>query len=177
MRCFLAIELSEEVKTELLKIQEILKEEIIGKFVEKENLHLTLKFFGELDKDEVNKVKNELKKAKFEKVVCSLGRTGFFPNNKFINVVWVSLEPRDEINRLKEEIEKVLENSGQEKKFECHVTLVRVKKVKDKLSLLKKVQDLKIKPDCFEVKDFVLKKSTLTSEGPVYEDIERFALS
>ncbi len=60
MRCFLAIELPEEVREELVRIQKQLPEAKF-KLVEPENLHLTLKFLGELSDFQVNKVKYTLK--------------------------------------------------------------------------------------------------------------------
>jgi 2'-5' RNA ligase len=175
MRCFLAIELSDEAKNELVKIQEELKPFVLAKFVEKENLHLSLKFLGELDKEQINKVKDSLRKIKFGKLQGSLGKIGFFPNNKSINVIWVSLEPREKIRELNVMINDSLNNKDEN--FVSHLTLTRVKKVKDKLGFLKKVENIKIKPISFSVNSFVLKKSTLTEKGPIYEDIERFELS
>lgn len=196
MRTFLATELPEEIKEELIRIQDVLRENLIAKFVEKENMHLTLKFFGETSRKQTENIKHCLKKIKFEKFKVNLGKIGFFPNKNYIsksedflhaqnshnfghiNIVWVSLEPSDKIIKLKEEIEKQLENSdNQEKeKSQSHVTLARVKSIIHKEEFFERMHYLKIKPIEFEIKDFVLKKSTLTDKGPIYEDIERFEL-
>jgi len=174
MRCFLAVDLPEEVKEELLKIEREIQPFLTGNFIESKNMHLTLKFFGEVDESKLKEIRKKLKKIKFKKFKASLGKFGFF-SPSFIRIVWISLEPKEVIKNLYEEVEKTLGNkpSG----FESHVALVRVKKIDDKRSFLSKTLRIKIKSKEFEIKNFVLKKSTLTSKGPIYEDIEKFELN
>lgn len=180
MRCFLAIELPEKIKDELLKIQEQIKDNNIKmKLVEKENLHLTLKFFGELNDYQVNKIKESLKQIKFKKFKANLGILGVFPSLNFIRVAWISLEPSEKVKELHNEIDEVLEKEKfrKDKIFESHLTMARVKFIKNKQELINKLKEIKIKPLDFEVSSFVLKKSTLTEKGPVYEDIIKFNLT
>lgn len=179
MRCFLAIELSEEAKKELIGIQEELSNFFEGKSVESENLHLTLKFFGEIDEKDIVDIRKNLKELKFNQFSANLGKIGFFPNENAIRVVWVSLEPLEQLRQLNVEVNSSLEGLGLRKDdfdFQSHVTLARIKNVKDKAEFLKKVQGIKIKPVSFEVKEFVLKKSMLTEKGQIYEDVEKFEL-
>jgi len=175
MRCFLAIELNEEMKGELVKIQKEFQDYLTAKFVEKENLHLTLKFFPDVDEKDINDIKKSLKELEFGKFSMILGKIGFFPNENRINVVWASLES-EKIGELHELIEVKLTDFVKEKNFESHVTLARVKNIKNKEKFLEKVKNFNVKPVSFEVKNFILKKSTLTEKGPIYEDIERFEL-
>jgi 2'-5' RNA ligase len=175
MRCFLAIELPEEIKKELVKVQEEFGSLINAKFVEKENLHLTLKFFPDVDAKDFNDVKKSLKEIKFEKFSSNLGKIGFFPDEKFIRVLWVSLES-EKFKELYQEINSKLINFNEEDRFESHVTLARIKEIKDKSTFLEKIKEIEIKPIEFTVNSFVLKKSTLTEKGPIYEDIEKFEL-
>ncbi len=174
MRCFLAIELNEEVKNELIKIQEEIKPFLDAKFVELGNLHLTLKFFGEVDEKDFREIQEALKEIKFPKFSVSLGKIGFFPNENLAKVLWISLES-EEILELSGKIDTSLINF-KDKDFESHVTLARIKNISNKEEFLKKIKDFKIKPISFNVRDFVLKKSTLTAKGPIYEDVERFEL-
>ena len=180
MRCFLAIELPEEIRKELSRLQkDITDSNAKMKLVEHENLHLTLKFFGELDDYRVNKIKETLKKIKFNKFRATLGVMGVFPSADFIRVVWVGIEPSDKVKELHQEIDNLLgkEKFSKDKAFESHVTLARVKFVKNKQELINKLKETKIKPHGLEISSFVLKKSTLTEKGPVYEDIARFDLT
>ncbi|MEM4153044.1 MAG: RNA 2',3'-cyclic phosphodiesterase [Candidatus Pacearchaeota archaeon] len=177
MRCFLAIELPEKAKEELLKIQKELPEAKM-KFVEPENLHLTLKFFGELTDFQVSKVKETLKQIKFEKFKANLGNIGVFPSLSFVRVVWVSLEPSKKVKELHDLIDVTLrkEKFSQDKAFESHITLARVKFVRNKEEFVKKLKEIKVKPIEFQIDKFYLKKSTLTKQGPIYETIKEFEL-
>ncbi|MCX6741776.1 MAG: RNA 2',3'-cyclic phosphodiesterase [Candidatus Pacearchaeota archaeon] len=174
MRCFLAIDLPEEVKEELLRIEREIQPFLVGNFVESKNMHLTLKFLGEIDEAKLKDIRKKLKKIKLKKFKAGLGKFGFF-SPSFIRVVWISVEPKEIIKGLYEEIEKALGNKPAG--FESHVALVRVKKIDDKRSFLSKTLRIKIKTKGFEVKEFVLKKSTLTPNGPIYEDLEEFELN
>lgn len=176
MRCFLAVDLPEEVRNELAELQnEIKKLGVVAKFVEKENLHLTLQFFGEISDKAAKEIEKKLGSLSFSKIKANLGQIGFFPNNNFINIIWVSLEPSETFRQLFEEIN--LNLKMKDKRFESHITLARVKKIKDKEEFLNKIDKIKVKGISFEVKRFVLKKSTLTSKGPIYEDVKEFKLS
>ncbi|RLE41972.1 RNA 2',3'-cyclic phosphodiesterase, partial [Candidatus Woesearchaeota archaeon] len=66
---------------------------------------------------------------------------------------------------------------GDEKEFKAHATIARIKKIKDKKGFVEKLRKFEIERLCFEVKCFVLYKSTLTPEGPIYEAVKEFALS
>ena len=156
----MAIELPEKVKDEL----ERFKQNISGrvKFVEKENLHLTLKFLGEVNP---NNVIERLKAVKHRTFTMRLKGVGFFPNERFIRVIWVGVDlGRDKVKRLYDDISAVL---GDGEEFVPHVTLARVKgRVK--------VLNRDFTSSEFEVKGFSLFKSTLTPKGPVYEKIHSF---
>lgn len=174
MRAFLAIEISEEAKHELIKIQKQLPDAKL-KLVEPENLHLTLNFFGEIDDKKANKIKELLSEIKFQKFKGHLGKIGFFPNEKFIRVVWVSLEPNGRVKELHKEINKVL--NIKEEDFESHITLARIKFIKNKEEFVKEVKKINVKTVEFDVDSFVLKKSTLTEKGPIYGTIKEFRLN
>lgn len=173
MRCFLAIELPEGIKKELSRIQKEIPE-FKGNLVSKENMHLTLKFFGEIDDKKLNEIKKELSEIKFNSFKANLGKIGSFPSESFIRVLWVSLEPADKVKELNAEINKILESHDRE--FESHITLARIKFIKEKEAFIKKIKGIKFKTRDFEIKSFVLKKSTLTEKGPIYETIKEFRL-
>lgn len=177
MRCFLAIELPEEIREEIVRIQKQLPEAKF-KLVEKENLHLTLKFFGELSDFQINKVKEALRQVKFEKFKANLGSIGVFPSSSFVRVIWVSMEPSKIVKQLHEQIDSILEKEKfrRDREFESHITLARVKFIKSKEEFSKKLKEIKIKPLGFSTESFVLRKSELTSQGPVYETIKEYNL-
>lgn len=177
MRCFIAIDIPNKVKTELIKIQKQVPEAKL-RFIEKDNLHLTLVFLDELGDFQINSIKQRLKEINFKKFSANLGRVGIFPSESFVRVIWVSLEPSEILKKLHDEIFIKIKDAGNfDKKFESHITLARVKFVKDKTEFIKKLNSIKINPSEFKVNSFSIKKSTLTEKGPVYEDIINFELS
>lgn len=176
MRCFIAIEVPEEVRKELTKMQELLKSgNIRAKFVEPENLHITLKFLGEITGAKAEKIKDLLRQIKMQPFKAKLDSLGVF-TMKNPRVIWADMLPIEQITGLQWHIDHILEKLGfdKEKRFEAHIALARVKEIKDMRSFLENMKKIKIKPVEFEIKGFVLKKSTLTQERPIYEDIERF---
>jgi len=175
MRCFIAIDVSFEIKKEIKNIQEKLKKKVLftGKFTESENLHLTLKFLGEVDEEEIEKVKEKLREIKFEEFETSIGELGVF-SRSFSKIIWIKLLGFG-IWDLQKKIDSVLKDLFPvEERFMGHVTIARVKNVSDKKTFLEYLKSIKPKNLKFKVNEFSLKKSELLSEGPVYEDLETY---
>ena len=109
MRTFIAIPLPEEVREELKRIQqEILISQKRDLSSQKQNLkvsttkdfHLTLKFLGDVDEKEIEKIKEALSVIKFNEFELSLDKIGFFPSEDYIRVVWIGLKPYDQTKEL-----------------------------------------------------------------------------
>jgi 2'-5' RNA ligase len=175
MRCFIAIDIPEKVKDYLSTLQASIPPEDIRK-VDKDNIHLTLAFLGEMDEESITRCINHLKEIKFEKFDSSLGKMGFFPSEEYIRVIWVSLEPAALFRSFHSDVLNSLSEFPIDKRFEPHVTLARIRYLKDKEDFLKSISSLRVEKKSFSISSFSLKKSTLTSQGPVYEDIEKFNL-
>ena len=181
MRTFIAIELSKEAKNEISKIAEkIIKKNIImARFVEPENLHLTLKFLGEVSEKELEKIKEKLSEIKQEGFDVLLGKIGFFSPN-FVKVIWIELLCKEnEIQRLQGQIENKLEEIGfmkEKREFQSHITLARVKSLRDRQGFLDFIEKTEVKKIDFKVKSFKLISSELTPEGPIYKTIQEFEL-
>jgi len=171
-RCFIAIDMPGEVKHELVNVQKQLPE-FKGKLTEKQNLHLTFKFLGEISEDKVKEAKEILKKIKFRKFKAKLGSLGVFTES-FIKIVWIKLENCDALQKA---IDDALEGLfAKEKNFTSHLTIARVKDVRDKQKFLDSMKKIRANPVEFEVSNFSFKKSTLTEKGPVYGDIAELKL-
>ena len=171
MRVFICVELSDEARKEIARIIEKIEQTglINAKYVEPENLHLTLKFLGEVEDSKIEEIKKQLNKIKFKKFKARLGSLGVF-TPQYIKILWVELLG-EEIYKLKQEVDKLLESLfPEEKGFSSHVTIARVKSLKDRRVFLDMIQKEKLTGE-FEVSNIKLKSSTLTPEGPVYEDI------
>jgi len=172
MRAFIAVDIPEDARKEIRKIQKELPE-FRGKLTEKENLHLTLKFLGEIDESKAGEVKKILKEVKEKRFKAEVDEIGFF-SEEVIRIVWLHLSGCE---NLQKKIDEKLKNLfSKEKRFMSHLTIARVKSVKDKKEFLKKLGKIKIGKIAFEVSEFKLKKSTLTAEKPVYEDLMEVGL-
>jgi len=108
MRTFIALDLPKEIIKEIQGIQKILKQKSLftGKFTESENLHLTLKFFGEIDETKVEEVKKRLSEIKMDGFYCEIGEVGVFTKS-FIKIIWIKLNGKGIFNLQKEIDEKL----------------------------------------------------------------------
>jgi 2'-5' RNA ligase len=177
IRCFICLELSREAIDYLDELQGIIKKKNIlqGNYTEPENLHLTLKFLGEIEETKIEEVKKKLAEIKIKRFSVKLGSFGLFSKKSF-RILWIKLLSEG-IYELQKEIDNKLEGLFEkEEKFMAHTTIVRIKKVFDRNIFLDYVKNIKTKKIDFQVCDFVLKKSELKEDGPNYSNIERYNL-
>lgn len=176
-RCFIAIDFPDEVVKEIARAQGLLSgTKFTGKLTELENLHLTLKFLGEIDDEKIEEVKKRLSEIKFEPMKLKLGKIGTFSRPKGKDdkgniIIWIKVEG-GEIYALQKKIDSVLEGIfAKEERFMSHLTIARVKYVKDKKGFLEHINSIHVKPIEFGVSEFKLKKSELKPFGPAYAEI------
>jgi RNA 2',3'-cyclic 3'-phosphodiesterase len=179
MRLFVACELPEKIRESITGIVQNLESDSDRiKWVEKENLHLTMKFIGEVDDVKAEKIKEILSSVRFKPFLTSVAEFGVFPPRGRINVVWMGLSPTEPIEDLHSRIDVSMEKTGfaRDTRFQPHITLGRVKRIDDSDAFMKKVSLIKDKfeTEPFKVDSFVLKKSVLMPEGPIYTDIKKF---
>lgn len=180
MRAFIAIELPEAIKEKLCSITADLKKKIGSiKWVEKDNLHLTLKFLGDIKDDQLADVSSRLKDvcsncSKYEICIKDIGG---FPSLSSPRIVWAGLNKgKTETQALAEEIDKKLFGLGikkEENNFKAHITLGRNKERRKAASLS---VDSNIDIGSFYVNEVSLIKSTLLPKGPVYQTLEKIKL-
>ncbi len=177
MRTFISIDIPEKVRYKIKNIQDALPE-FYGKKTEYENLHLTLKFLGEVDEEKIEEVKNKLREIKFERFETEAKYVGFFDNikrGKRYGSVWLHLNNCEGLQKLVDD--NLKDFFKPEKRFMSHLTIARVKDLKDKNEFLKKLGEIKIPEIKFNVGCFKLKKSILSKEKAVYETIEEYNLN
>ena len=174
-RAFLCIEFPDNVIKEIARVQEIVrKKKFTGKVTELENLHLTLKFFGEIEEFILKEIRERLKRVKFEQMDLKLGRIGLFSHNKNPRIIWIKVEGKG-VWELQEKVDDVLADLfKKEERFMSHLTIARVKYVKDKDDFLDYIRNIRIRDIEFKVNRFKLKRSELGVLGPVYTDIEEY---
>ena len=180
MRTFIAIEISAEIRATLAQAQSHLKYSGADvKWVEPGNIHLTLKFLGEINEEKCAKITAALDSiaktiAPFE---ISLKDIGAFPKIDFPRVIWVGLDKgtRESIE-LAGKIDEALSKIGFAKEtrpFAAHLTIGRVRSAKNKEALKEKVEKLQGQVASSRVQGYVVKsviifQSTLTPTGSIY---------
>jgi 2'-5' RNA ligase len=179
IRTFLCIDFSDEVIKEIARVHEVMQNKLFtGKFTELENLHLTLKFLGEIEESKVEEIRKILREIKFLEFEAKLGEIGIFHIGKtrVPKIVWIKINGK-KIWDLQSEIDKKLEGLfKKEERFMSHTTIARVRYVKDKAGFEEYIKNVKVKEIKFNVNCFKLKSSELKSSGPTYRDIEIFNL-
>ncbi len=175
MRLFIGIFSEEKVINELVKIQQQIEDLPETKLIKKEQLHMTIKFLGEVDPEKLEDIKKILSTIKFDSFEVSLGNLGFFPSESFIRIVWVDTLPHDLVNQLQKKIEDALSPLfKKEVNFYPHITIARAGALKDKQSFITKVHEAKFEKLSFRVNEFKLMQSQLTPKGPIYYEVATF---
>jgi len=180
MRCFIAIAVPEELKEKILEVQNKLKQAGANlKLVERENLHFTVKFLGEIEENQIKEVKEFLASLEEKSFEISIKGLGVFPTEDYIKVVWLGVEKNQDVflNLIKK-INKNLDKIRKEKKeLNTHLTIARVRSAKNKNELKAAVQDLKeTEIGEMQVNSLKLISSELTPEGPKYTELAEFEL-
>src|SRR3989344_2214457 len=100
LRCFVSLNFSKEVINKLENIQKkIINDKLFtGKLTESSNLHLTLKFLGEIDSDKINKTKKILNKIKFNQINANFSDAGVFSKEN-IRIIWIKLNGVDGLQK------------------------------------------------------------------------------
>lgn len=175
MRLFIAINLPKEVKDYLFDLEEEFRDFGKFNFVAKKNLHLTLKFLGNINENQLKEIKERLKKIKSKSFEVSLNKLGIYPNEEFIRILWIDLNPKDKILELANNIDYELIQFPNDHPFSDHITIARVKFMKDKEKFIKKLK-LKVKQLSFKANSFELMKSDLSKDGSQYTVLEAYSL-
>lgn len=174
MRTFVAIEIcNQDILKSITSIQTELK--IKAKPVSINNIHFTMQFLGEVSDDVSQKIQNELKSIEFEPFEVSIQRIGAFPKPSFPRVIWVGTDDEGgkKLSELALEISKKLSNLGfkNDKPFKPHATIFRVKnKIGNISNELKQYESYTF--GIQKVCEIKFKKSVLTSDGPIYSDLQ-----
>ena len=173
VRAFVALELPGEIRDRLKGAQEQLRGcSARLNIVEPSLIHITLKFLGEVADKDIPLVKDALRSIPFKPFPVTIG-TVTVNNPKRPFTVWCSVDDHGQGAVLFRMVEDRLEPLGfprETRGFTPHATLARVKVPDPSLFSVLRAMDKATYGDCM-IGGMKLKKSTLTSRGPVYEDL------
>lgn len=179
IRTFIAVELPNIIQENLANLIEKLKNKQDKiTWAKPHNIHLTLKFLGNIRVSDLNQIKNALSKTTEETKAFNIliKGTGVFPKEKSPRVIWTGIsDNEDNLKNMSADLENKLSELGfqkEERNFKSHLTLGRVKYLKnvnDFINNLYKYNENIIGK--LEVNSISLIKSTLTPKGSIYETI------
>jgi len=184
MRTFIAIKINPEEK--LLEIFSTLKKSLAGEvinWVSSENLHLTLRFLGETSQAQVGEIVKLLESIseQFQPFQFEIKGVAVFKNKIQPRVLFLSIENDFMLKKLAGEIEESVMPHGfdwEEKTFNPHLTLGRIKFIQNKdvvYSLVNKLKSTYIQQ--VTVSEIIFYQSILGSEGPTYNPIKIIKLN
>ncbi|MBW2636697.1 MAG: RNA 2',3'-cyclic phosphodiesterase [Deltaproteobacteria bacterium] len=184
IRTFLAIDLSDEVRGELAAIQRRLKSALEGvRWTRPEGIHLTLKFFGDIDNDAIGSIADIVEKRTkgFGPLSLAMGAMGAFPNLGRARVLWLGLEGEiEKLASLQESMEDDFEVLGfvkETRSFKPHLTLGRARSSRGMITGLREaMESIRYENQSpFSAEGLTLFKSDLAPGGAVYTKLAYFS--
>lgn len=179
MRAFISLEVPEDVKDRTEKLQaEMPREGLL--LVKRPALHVTLLFLGEMSPDGLEKVKAAMQSIKFHPFSVSLSGVSYFSPD-FIKVIFAKVADGDsDMRGLYSMLCDALSANGvpfRKEDYIPHLTIARVKHVRKREDLIDAISMLSsAELGSFEAKSIHLMESTLTPDGPVYNELYELEL-
>lgn len=182
MRCFVAIDIPDDVKAALARVSARLREcRARASWVRTEHMHLTLRFLGDVDRERMDSFAGRLREAlaAIRPFPLQVRGVGAFPNARRASVVWVGVGPLDgalgNVQTVCEQAAWAIDLPREAKPFHPHITLVRIKDFGPNADLTRAIaREAACIAGEFMASSVSLFKSELTPRGPIYTRIEEF---
>ena len=174
-RLFVAIRPPEDVRDLLI---DAMDDSPALRWVGDEQLHLTLRFIGEVERPVANDIAAALDRVRSSNFQLRISGVGKFERRSG-GALWAGVEPKTPVVGLAAKVERALQQVGLEpehRAFSPHITLARWNRRNSEAveTFLHRNSDLHSEP--FDVDRFILFESKLSRHGPHYEEIAAFAL-
>jgi 2'-5' RNA ligase len=175
-RAFVAIALPADIKTALGELQQRLRATgLKARWVRPENMHLTLKFLGDIDPSAAEGIEKAMQHAVDAEAPFSVAvaAVGVFPDPKRPRVLWVGLNDEDRrLLKLQQSLDEALSEIGfprEQRPFRGHLTLARFRDAGDRELLSHLLQEYhRIEIGQLTVAELILFRSDLRPSGPLY---------
>ncbi len=177
MRLFIAIPLPEAVRE---KLSELYQSMDGVRWQSQGQLHITLKFLGETDRDQLPELIRGLKSIRHSAFQMTISGFGTFPGKGRPKILWIGIARPEPLKDLQQKIEQQCIEIGfeaEDRPFIPHITLARIKGTprRDVMSFIN--QHKKVRIPGVPVNEFVLYESKLDPDGAVHEKVEEFFLN
>jgi 2'-5' RNA ligase len=182
IRTFIAIALPEAIRAKVGKLlSDLRKTDAAVRWVPACNLHLTLKFLGDMEEGRLPDLFVAIRKATegIEPFQITLTGLGAFPNTRAPRVLWIGLEVPEAMKKLYRNMEEEffrLHFPKEKRTFSPHLTIGRVKAERGMERLMSVVERTDFGPETVSVARIVALKSDLRRTGAVYSALAEFAL-
>lgn len=173
-RLFVAIRPPEEVREQLFDLMEGLPD---VRWQDDDQLHLTLRFIGEVERPVAEDIATGLQHVKFDRFSLALDGVGKFEKRRN-GALWAGVQPKDQLKALAAKVERACQAAGlepEQRAYHPHITLARWKGRATGLDgFLERNAALTSQP--WEVGEFILYESRLGRDGAHYEAVDHFPL-
>lgn len=176
-RTFCAIELPPEVRSQLAKHAKQLRDAVPGvsaSWSKPENVHLTLKFFGNVPTQNLAKISAAASRvgSEFSSFQIRIGGTGVFPRRSRPQVLWIGVEDSSgRLSDLQQRLEEEFAREGfakEDRGYRPHLTIARLRRPEDARQLAEAHIQTKFSLIEVRVNEFVLFRSQLSPKGSIY---------
>ncbi|UCE95482.1 MAG: RNA 2',3'-cyclic phosphodiesterase [Candidatus Bathyarchaeota archaeon] len=179
IRSFIAFDIdNKEILMQVAQAQDKLRETGANlKFVQPENIHITMRFLGNIQPSMIDRIYNEMKNVTFSPFDVNIRGLGAFPSRKYARVVWAGItKGADELEVIFSQLEPRLRKLGFKpdlKGFRPHITIARVRTGRNKVELARFIREYAnhefgvLRVECLK-----LKQSILMLNGPLYSTLK-----
>jgi len=174
-RLFAAIRPPEHIRDILL---DAMDDSADFRWQDDEQLHLTLRFMGEVDRHVAADLSDALGRIRAAPFQLRISKVGTF-DHRAAGALWAGVEPKEQVATLAAKIERVCQQAGlepEQRAFHPHITLARWKgrRTVELADFLDRRRSLTSEP--FDVREFLLVESRLSRHGAHYEEIASYSL-
>ncbi len=179
-RIFVAIDISDEARIKVADYIEDLRGEFSNLRVgweKAEKLHLTVKFLGDIDSNELQNLTEAVEKTarQFSDFNLQISQTGVFPSKRNARILWLGVyEEHRNLQKITDILETECEQKGflkESRKFRAHLTIGRLREPNKSKGLIDRHLNKPFAAVKFEVSEIVIYESHLQKSGSIYQKV------
>jgi 2'-5' RNA ligase len=177
IRLFVAIALPEVVKDRIAALAGGVPG---AKWTDRDNMHLTLRFIGEVPEDRMADIHHGLSRIRQPAFDISLAGSGYFKQGRNPTTLWVGVERNDALQQLRDKVEQALQREGFDadtRRYSPHITLARLQRAPEARIAAFVAEHNLFRTPPIPVSSFGLFSSFLSSSGAIYTEEAEYPLS
>ena len=189
IRCFIAIEIEEPIRNEIARVQQRLRKKLRSndsgiKWVPPENIHLTLKFLGNIADQDIPEICNAVSRAtsEFQPFSFGVGTCGCFPPKGAARVLWIGItQGQPELKQLAKRVDHWVNKLGfplEKRAFSGHLTLARIRQINVGKDIHRLVEQTTLETLGQQIVSAItVFQSDLRPGGPIYTPLQHAPLT